>query len=204
MNFWRLRNARARLLRTDLNERLDSAATAIGPCNYETVIRSVILNDLANRVTGLLWTTWPYSQQTDMRWSFMAFPVPQKHSRTSNMKIVTMWTKYLHSKSNKFSRYAQRSKLLKVTSYSAKAKGKKFRSTINRVLNFRYQMARNFQPLFSYKEQKMEQSNKVYKEYIPRIKACKLLRDLSYSSEDISHHAWRSRSSLLPQGEGRV
>ena len=61
-------------------------------------------------------------------------------------------------------------------------------------------MARNFQPLFSYKEQKMEQSNNVYKEYIPRIKACKLLRDLCYSSEDISHHAWRSRSSLLPQG----
>ena len=61
-------------------------------------------------------------------------------------------------------------------------------------------MARNFQPLFSYKEQKMEQSNNVYKEYIPRIKACKLLRDLPYSSEDISHHAWRSRSNLLPQG----
>ena len=68
----------------ELTERLDSAATAIGPCNYVTVIRSVILNDLANRVTGLLWTTWPYSQQTDMRWSFMAFPIPQKHSRTSN------------------------------------------------------------------------------------------------------------------------
>ena len=63
-------------------------------------------------------------------------------------------------------------------------------------------MARNFQPLFSYKKQKMEQSNNVYKEHIPRIKACKLLRDLSYSSEDISHHAWRSRSSLLPQGGG--
>lgn len=64
-------------------------------------------------------------------------------------------------------------------------------------------MARNFQPLFSYKEQKMEQSNNVYKEYIPRIKAFQLLRDLSYSS-DISQHVWRSRSSLLPEGEGRV
>lgn len=64
-------------------------------------------------------------------------------------------------------------------------------------------MARNFQPLFSYKEQKMEQSNNVYKEYIPRVKACKLLRDLSgllfrrYLTPRVA-----SRSNLLPERGG--